>query len=380
MLTRTNGGLPVITALVAVVATLVTTVVVAAPVGASVVRKGGSGTPRWLGSRTTDDGVTVRVTVAPINMGSPVINGVALPASCFPDEQVVVGVSTDRIAESIDAQFRTGNDDETQVVAPTAGLSVPYRGRSVPTAQVVVVRTPKGAARVEARTADWRDETDVTGRYAVFARKASINPEAPQSSKHRIVRVKVSNRAGKVIGHSAAFLGRGQGSFYDATRAECRPPSSGGSSSSVGSSSSGSGTQVVLASPTPAPLPDAVGPPPADEAAAHDAVVAAVEGSYAAGGSGEASLTHVEGGDSAAVRAAQELAASRNPQYRGKVTASVTEVKFLDDKEAAVRFDLLADGTSLVPGRVGFVVLTADGWKFSRSSYCALLSSGGGQC
>ena len=342
-------------ALVVVLLAIVATLTPAKLAGATTSRKGGVGTPQWLGSRTTDDGVTLRVSEAPFAAGN-IPSG--LPASCFPDRNVVVGVSTDRIAETVDASFRS--DDPQPVVQTVSGLRSTAGDGS---AQVVVARVPAATERVEARFANGvSDDATPFGHWAVLAQRVD-SPAYGRTARTRLVRLTAYGADDKVLDRVRTD-GRSAAQYYAADRPECQQ----------------SAGVTVAPTPAPTPLPDAVGPPPANEAAAHDAVVAAVEGAYGAGGGGDASLAHVEGGDSAAVRAAQELAASRNPQYRGKVTASVTEVKFLDEKEAAVRFDLLADSANLLSGRVGFVVLTPDGWKLSRSSYCALLSSGGAQC
>jgi hypothetical protein len=348
--TRAPGGALVGAVLVAL------TVVLAPAAGASVAQKGGSGNSRWLGSRTTEDGVTLRVSAAPFDQGNLPSN---LPASCFPDRNVILGVSTDRIAETANALFRL--DDPQPVVQTVTGL----RGTgSDGSAQIVVARVPEGTERVEARFANGvSDDAKPFGRWAVLAQRVE-SAAYGRTARTRVVRLTSYGADDRVL-ERLRTDGRSAAQFFAADSPECQ---------------SSAGGTVTPAQPVPTPLPDAVGPPPADEAAAHDAVVAAVEGAYAAGGGGDTSLTHVEGGDSAAVRAAQELAASRNPQYRGKVAASVTELKFLDDTEAAIRFDLLVDGRPLSSGRVGFVVLTPDGWKLSRSTYCALLSSGGAQC
>lgn len=359
-----GGARRAIAGLVVVVAVGVT--------GASAHAKGGGTTdsPRWLGARTTADGVRLRVSSASISqtMLPQVINGVEVPADCFPDEMVTVGVSTPKIAESLTSTFRSASGDTT-VSAPTTGASTPFPvldDEPRDAVQVVIVRAPKGAKTVEAKASGWHDEASVRGGYAVLARKAQVRrrPSAPPSRK--LVKVTVRDGDGKVIDRASHFFGSNQSFFIDTSREECQPSAPGGT--------------AILAAPAPPTLPDAVGPPPTDEAAAHDAVVAAFEGTYAAGGDPEASLSHVEGGDSPAVRQAQEQTSSANSQYKGRVTASVTEVRFLDATEAAVRYELLLDGEPFLGERIGFAVRTSDGWKVTRSTHCATLAAGGGHC
>lgn len=327
----------------------------AGPAGAATRAKGGIGEPRWLGARTTDDGVTLRVSAARFDpSGFPP----GIPTSCYPDLQVLVGVSTARIAETVAAAM---NRDDLQPQVQVVGT-----GRRVPGgagAQVVITRVPKETERVEARFVGGQvDDGAPIGRWAVLGRR--VTGSEGRTPRTRAVRVVAYDADDEVL-ERVTVDRRDDQPFVDLTRPECRPTAA--------------GSTVVLSAPAP-PLPEPSGPPPADEAAARDAVIAAVEGAYAAGGSGEASLAHVQDGDSAAVRTAQETSASRNEQYRGRVAAKVSEVRFLDAEEAAVHFELLLDGEPFLGSRVGFVVLTADGWKLSRSTYCAVLAAGGGQC
>ena len=109
------------------------------------------------------------------------------------------------------------------------------------------------------------------------------------------------------------------------------------------------------------------------------AVTAVYEAAYSAGGDADKALLYVEDGGSEEIRAAQQASGARSTHYRGRVTGQVKEVKFLNDHEAAVRFDLLLDGNQrLITGQIGRAVLVDGEWKVARSAYCELLAGGGG--
>ena len=336
------------------------------PAAAFAPRKGGTtDSSRWLGTRTTDDGVSLRVTSSAISTGFPTdFNGVTIPRDCFPDRLVSVGVSTPRVAETVTSTFRSELDG-TQVSAPTTGFAQPYPvldREPVDAVQVVIVRTPKGAATVEASAIGWTDEAPVRGRYAVLARTARVRPGTPESPRRRVVRIVVRDADGVAVDRTTHSFGSTQDGFLDTSRPECQLPSRG---------------STVLIQASPPALPDAVGPPPADEDAARAAVTAAFEGAYRADGDTDAALTNVDGGDSAAVRDARQKASDANPQYVGRVTSVVTEIRFLDEREAAVRFEFRLDGKPFYAPQVGFAVLTPDGWKMTRSTFCDQLQTAG---
>ena len=125
-------------------------------------------------------------------------------------------------------------------------------------------------------------------------------------------------------------------------------------------------------------FPDPKGPPPADEEQAGLQVTAAVLGTYTPSDGALAGLAHVE--DGASLAEVTEVAAERYPQYREKIAARVDEVRFIDEDEAAVRFELTVDGATLVPGGVGRVKLIDGQWLLSRDSFCRLLVYGGVYC
>ena len=342
---------------------IVATVVLAgaALAAAGTVTKGGAGDDvRWLGSRTTDDGVTLRLTeMSAYRSEIDAFRRMGVPDDCFAEQDVTVGVSTARTAQQLALAFFAGD-------APVAAQGFLIEGPQP--VEVVVARTPKDAARAVVRFRDGsQDRAPVRDGYVALAHRTPAGRSASTGiSPVDDAVVTVFDDDGDRIGRTTTT--QAMGSPVDFSRPECRP----------GSSSSGSGSSsVIVMTPATQPLPEPTGAPPADEDAARAAITAAFEGAYPPGGDVDAALTNVEGGDTPAVRTAREQASAANPQYVGRVTAVVTEIRFLDDHEAAVRFEFRLDGQPFYSPQVGFAVRTADGWKMSRSTYCDQLQTAG---
>lgn len=130
----------------------------------------------------------------------------------------------------------------------------------------------------------------------------------------------------------------------------------------------------------PQRFPKPTGRVPADGAAAQAAVIEAFELAYGGTGSDSDSLAHVE--DGAALREVTDIATERYPDYAGKITAHVAEVRFVDADEAAVRFmlDVPSLGPGLLPGGIGKAVLRDGQWLVGRSTFCTMLAFGGVFC
>jgi hypothetical protein len=130
----------------------------------------------------------------------------------------------------------------------------------------------------------------------------------------------------------------------------------------------------------PQRFPEPTGRVPADNVAAQASVIAAFDVAYGGTGTDGDALAHVEDGE--ALREVTDIAAERYPDYAGKITAHVAEVRFVDSDEAAVRFtlDVPSLGPGLLPGGIGKAVLRDGRWLVGRSTFCTLLALGGVFC
>jgi hypothetical protein len=117
---------------------------------------------------------------------------------------------------------------------------------------------------------------------------------------------------------------------------------------------------------------DVVGPPPAHQ----DAAKAAIEYAYHQV-FGAASLDLVEGGDQ--LQATADEAAAKHPIPRG-IGSTVHEIRFINDHQAVVIWDLVNNGNPLLANQIGFAVLVDGKWKVARETDCALLKLGGAIC
>jgi hypothetical protein len=125
-------------------------------------------------------------------------------------------------------------------------------------------------------------------------------------------------------------------------------------------------------------FPEPTGRVPADSTAAEAAVVDAFRVAYSGVGPDAEALSSVEDGDS--LREVAQIASDRYPQYAGTLTAEVAEVRFVDEDEAAVRFELGVPGAGSIVSGVGTAVRRDDRWVVARETFCAVLAVGGVYC
>ncbi len=140
-------------------------------------------------------------------------------------------------------------------------------------------------------------------------------------------------------------------------------------------------TWLNLQSPPPVgpTLPSAAGPPPADEAAARQAVIEVFGAANNSGTPLARRITLVD--DPAGLRDAYREAASSQPEAMANYRVEIHDVRFLSATEAAVRYDLVAQATiGSFPGRTGRAVFVDGEWKVSRSTVCGLLSLAQATC
>lgn len=309
---------------------------------------------RPVGNRTTDSGIELRMYSGEVDAPPFYDGNRRLPNACFPNAALLVGVSNERVAETTESTWnlRTGGLPKARVVGTREGSPIGVVMLPAPD------RTTHATLRVLGRPQ--QDAAEPMNRWFVLAARLPRHQFTEQfpTFPRRAARVTVYGPDGKRM--SSAYARDGDETPFVASDLECQ------STSSVG------------LTPMPSGLPDATGAPPVDEPAARQAVIAAYEGTYSAGGDTDAALTHVEGGNTEEVRSAQRTSGARAMQYRGRITGRVDEVKFLNEREAAVRYSLILDGRQpLVGNSIGRAVLVDGEWKVARSTYCELLAAGG---
>lgn len=325
----------------------------ASPVGA----KGGrAGELRLLHTRTANDDIELRVSEAPWRAPARYVDSQRLPNSCFANRQLLVGVSSPQVASSVESLWRREDKGEARPVISVVGS----RERSP--IGVVMFPAPAGAVRATAWFPGNRDDTAAAkdGWFVLAAHlpRGQIPTDGIVTANARVT---VRDGDGEVMFKTyAKDLSRARGQAYaPADRPKCA-------------------TDDEPTTALSALLPEANGPPPVDQAGALAAVTTVYEAAYSGGGDAEKALLNVEDGSTQEVRAAQQAAGARSTQYRGRVTGKVTEVKLLNDHEAAVRFNFILDGNQpLVTGQIGRAVLVDGEWKVARSAYCQVLATSG---
>jgi len=325
-------------ALVVVVA-LGACVVSAGPVQA----KGGLEDAERVFIRTTDTGVTIRAFSGDYPDGAypaPCTGPGCPPPACQMQSALVIGLSNEAaVSEGWAELYRPGDDALRTVMASGFGSTF-----DAPAAWVAL-QTGEGVARVRATFRDGRtDEMRPRDNLAVLASPVRGTPEDYSVPAGRAVAL---DKDGEVVGR----VRFGPDERLDSPPAHCI---------------------VGLDGEFPKPT----GTPPADAVSAEAAVRAAVTAAYTPGGT--ESLAFIE--DGATLTDVVLAGAERYPQYRGKISASIEEVRFVDDSEAAVRFFLLVDGQPLAPAGVGRVKLIDGQWLLTRDTFCRMLQLGGLYC
>lgn len=316
-------------------------VVSAAPAGAK-----GAGDLDRVGIRDSEDGVTLR-----LYEGSFAIGGgpdLELPERCFPNQEIQIQLSTRELATQVWFGVHRAKtiEPQGQVVGTMEDEPV----------AVVVARVPKGVDRVEMRFAGGSTDamTPLRGGWVVLGSKLD---KAPQE----LDRVPLLNQPGPSLGRITYFdeddkrTTQRVATFGGYLDPECQQPP-----------------------PPPPPLPDATGPPPADEPAARAAVEQAYTTVFSqADEDRDDRLAAIEDGES--VRAASEKIAELYPEI-GPTSLKIDEIRFLNETEAAVRFDILLDGNPITATTVGRALLIDGTWKIAKATYCELLGRGGVTC
>jgi hypothetical protein len=266
------------------------------------------------------------------------------PPACGPVDAVVAELSNAAaVATASVPALPAGEAASLQVAyAATFGLA-----EGAPVAWTVL-RTGQDVARVRAELGDGTDEMAPAGGWAVLAHASAAN--APGGSGGTVEALDASGRVLTRTDLSA--------STRTATGPACvaRPPATVG----------------------PAPLPKPDGPPPADVAGARAGVEKVYGEAFTGTNNHDVWLAAVEGGDT--LGAALAEAVKNFPEAARTITDKVYDVVFLNDRTAAVRFELFYTGGAEFGPQNGRAVLVNGRWKVSRDTYCMVLGWAGATC
>ena len=312
-----------------------------------------------LGTRSTTDGLRLRIYSGPfafsfgIPIGSP---APGLPsASCFPDRQLLVDVSTSAIAGSVTFYARSGQPASPQ--GAEVGVS-----EHAPVA-VVAAQVPPGT-----RQAVMHFSGGTTDRAGPLAENwvvlASPVPVLPPTPAGVIPAVSVTLGMLSVIdhhGHSQS-LGSVPAAVGYRIPASCLPGAPG---------------TTAPSSLTP-PLPAATGPPPAHPAAAQATIENVFHRFFESPAGTQTGLLEDENTLGAIIHEVQAAPEAR--LYAGKTKICINDFRFLDRTHAALRFDTLYNGQPLSSNVIGRAVFINGHWKVALSTYCALIANLGIQC
>lgn len=308
----------------------------------NVIGDDGSGYER-VGITESNDGVALRVYENPIELtsgpGTPVQD---MPESpCVPDRMVTVEASTREVAS---AAFFAVRDGDATVLGQMQGIP-----EGAPVA-VVLAFLPEGAQSAKMRLeAGGTDAADALADDLVVL-AAQVDDVGNENLAYgaSLGTVTFLDGDGKPVEKSRIFAGQDHAS-----------PECGG--------------------PAPLVLPDATGPPPEDEVAARKAIVDAYTTVFDNEEEGEFTdddrLRALEAGEGLR----NSLNAAGQFEGVGASTVEVGKVRFLDDHEAALFFEVSLDGAPFGK-RLGRALLVDGEWKVATDTYCALLSLGNIPC
>jgi hypothetical protein len=130
-----------------------------------------------------------------------------------------------------------------------------------------------------------------------------------------------------------------------------------------------------------AALPEPEGPPPADEHRAREEVIQAFEVAYAGASTGEERLSRIEA-SAGLEELRQQVLVSFPLTPLDELRVRVEEVRFLNQRAAAVRYTIVLPGYSIpeFPNRIGHAVLGDGTWKVTRQTVCNDLTLGSVSC
>jgi hypothetical protein len=290
---------------------------------------------------------------APATPGFPGI----LSASCLPDREVLVDVSTDAVAGSVTFYARS-----SQQVGPQGALVGENEGSPV---AVVAARVPSGTQAALVRfTGGPTDRAAPASGWVVLAAKVKAPPGV-----HRPVPLLTDTTNAPPLGTMSIIDRAGRshqlGSVPDAvgyavpTSCEPRPPGLGSSS------------QLITATTTPSTLPQPSGPEPADATRARQAIEAAYRRVFESPAHRN-NNRYLEGGAVLTPTESAQLIAGYG-DILGKLRVRINDFRFLSPTSAALSFDLLLNGQPISPTTIGQAALIGGQWKVTRDSFCAVI-------
>lgn len=309
--------------------------------------KGPSGEFEQLFVRTTDDGVTVRVSQSDAETGVPgsqPCKGVGCPPrECAPRGQLAIGFSTEVAVGLGWGQLFQRGDQPLHVVS--AGIFGWEFGEP---AAYVIAQTGDGVASVRVKFEDGAvDEMRPNGHLVVLT--ARIRDDA-------VPYAQMTGPSGTIDAFDRDDKRLARDDVIASGEVALPERCFGGLDSS---------------------FPAEKGDPPADEDAARAEITFVYATAYGPGLTIEERAALVEDGD--ALQEVMQLAADKNPQFRDTITAPVDMVVFIDSTHAAVRFSLVIDGNPVISG-IGRAVLVDGQWLVARDTYCRLQQLGGVWC
>jgi hypothetical protein len=314
---------------------------------------------RPLGGRTAAGGVVLRVYEGPLRMSLPS----GLPgfpaASCLPDREVLVDASSPAVAATVAFYGRTG-----QQASPQGSYVGQAEGAP---AAVVAAQVPSGTrqAVVHFDGGPTDRAAPLAGGWVVLAARV----KAPPLAQGPGAALPLSPTLGTMTtidraGHTHP-LGAVRAAIGYAIPNSCLPRPGGST-----------GTQPLT--PAPIPLPKATGPPPANSAAARQAIETTFHRFYESPAGTQTGLLENEPALSEIIKEVQ--AAPLTQQYAGKTKLRIDDLQFLDRTHAALRIALLYNGQPLISNDIVRAILDHGRWKVALSTYCNLASMVGVTC
>ena len=321
---------------------------------------GTTATLHGVGRRTTGGQVQLRVFEGslspPPGTGFPGF----LSASCLPNRQVLVDVSTDVVAGSVAFYGRSDRS-----VAPQASYVGQSEGSPV---AVVAAQVPNDtqAAIMHFAGGPTDKAAPLPGGWVVLAARVKVPPVLHRpvplltdTTPPPLGTLSTVDRLGRAhpVGSVPAAIGY-------AIPSSCvpRPPT-------------GSSSQPVIATPattTPSTLPQPTGPGPADPGRARQAVEYAYRRVFESP-AGRNNNRYLQGGAVLNAAERQQLVAGYG-DILGKIRVRINDFRFLNPTRAALSFDLLLNGQPISPATIGEAILVKGQWQVARASFCAVIA------
>ena len=313
-------------------------------------------------TRSTTNSLRLRVYSGSFTFSFGVPGGSTPPgfpaASCLPNRQLLVDVSTNAVAGSISFYARTG-----QAATPQGGeVGQNERAPVAVVAAQVPPATRQAVMHFSGGTTD--RATPIADNWVVLASPVPALPAAPAGLAPAVTVTLGTLSIVDHHGHTQS-LGSVPAAIGYPIPASCIPRAPG---------TPGGG----LLTPSGPPLPAATGPPPAHAAAAQASIESVFHQFFESPPGTQTGLLEDENTLGEIIHEVQ--AAPETRQYAGKTKVRIDDFRFLDQTHAALRFDLLVNDQPLSSNVIGRAVLINGHWKVALSTYCQLIADLGIQC